>query len=119
MPWWLAPGLEPKRRRLAKQIDGILRSLVRRKFNEHQAKLFKNKPRTVLSLSLQGIDVLTPEGLSNTSDQLLTFFFAGYDTTSILLAWLFYELSRCPLVNEKVRKELEELFGSDPDPAIV
>ncbi|RTE84935.1 hypothetical protein BHE90_000370 [Fusarium euwallaceae] len=118
-PWWLDPSLGAKRRRLAEQVDGMLRDIVRRKFDEHQRTKQGDKSRSILSLSFQDIDELTPELLSHTSDQLKSFFFAGHDTTSILLSWTFYELSRSPRVQKAVRAELDELFGPDPDPSVV
>ncbi|RSL74284.1 hypothetical protein CEP53_000392 [Fusarium sp. AF-6] len=118
-PWWLDPSLGAKRRRLAEQVDGMLRDIVRRKFDEHQRTKQGDKSRSILSLSFQDIDELTPELLSHTSDQLKSFFFAGHDTTSILLSWTFYELSRSPRVQKAVRAELDELFGPDPNASVV
>ncbi|OAA40716.1 Amino acid adenylation [Metarhizium rileyi] len=62
---------------------------------------------------------LTPQFVSKTCDQLLTFFFAGHDSTGVLLSWIFYELSCCPRAKDRVRKELDELFGRDTRPEIV
>ncbi|KAJ5615091.1 hypothetical protein N7537_000205 [Penicillium hordei] len=59
---------------------------------------------------------LTPEVLDRTCDQLKAFLFAGHDTTSILLQWTFYELSRTPQVLRRVCLELDEIFGPDSDP---
>ncbi|KAM0426562.1 hypothetical protein ACHAPT_008254 [Fusarium lateritium] len=119
LPWWLVPSLGAKRRRLAAQVDGMLRDIVRRKFDEYQRTGGSDKSRSILSLSFQDIDELTPELLSHTADQMKSFFFAGHDTTSILLAWTFYELSRSPRVQKAVRDELDKLFGPDPDPSSV
>ncbi|KAG8412485.1 hypothetical protein J3459_015949 [Metarhizium acridum] len=47
------------------------------------------------------------------------FLFAGHDTTSTLMSWAFYELSRTPHALRAVRAELDDLFGTDPDPAAV
>ena len=57
--------------------------------------------------------------LHETRDQIKTFLFAGHDTTGILLAWVFYELSRTPHVLDAVRAELDDIFGPDADPAAV
>jgi cytochrome P450 len=54
-----------------------------------------------------------------TCDQLSSFLFAGHDTTSTLMSWAFYELSRTPHALRAVRAELDELFGPDTDPAAV
>lgn len=47
--------------------------------------------------------------------QLLTFVFAGHETTAISLAWAFYLLHRHPAALARLRQELATL-GSDPDP---
>ncbi|KIN09103.1 hypothetical protein OIDMADRAFT_37986 [Oidiodendron maius Zn] len=79
----------------------------------------KKKSRSILSLSLQDINELTPSALDSTCDQLKSFLSAGHDTTSILLQWVFYELSRTFRVLQAMCAELDEIFGPDPDPDIV
>lgn len=78
-----------------------------------------NRARSILSMSLEGIDTLSPRLLDTTCDQLITFLFAGHDTTSTTIAWMLYEVSRTPRALKAVRAELDELFGPDPGPAAV
>ncbi|KAM5377897.1 hypothetical protein ACJZ2D_004801 [Fusarium nematophilum] len=92
---------------------------LHQKFEEHQARRSNSPSRSILSLSFHGIDTLSPKVLDYTCDQLKSFFLTGYDTTSILLAWTFYELSRNPHAQQAVCNELNKLFGSDPNPDIV
>jgi len=40
----------------------------------------------------------------------MNFLIAGRDTTACTLTWLFYELAKSPQVQEKVYKEIIELF---------
>jgi cytochrome P450 len=77
--------------------------------------------RSVLSLSLQDIDVLTQDIVEETRDQLKTFLFAGHDTSSTAITWMVYELSRTPRALQSVRDELDRLFGPERarDPAYV
>jgi cytochrome P450 len=117
IPWIFRPRLEYRRIRIARKIDSILGPIIRQKFADLQ--LSKSKGRTVLDLSLQGIDELTDYHVALACDQIKTFLFAGHDTTAILLSWTFYELSRAPHVLKGVRDELDGLFGSDPDPKVV
>ncbi|KAL2175877.1 cytochrome P450 [Thermothelomyces heterothallicus CBS 202.75] len=126
-PWWMYPRREWRRYKLSKQIDRRLEDMIRQKHAEQQQRkqqqeggeAGKGKPRDILSLSLQGSSELSRELLAETRDQLKTFLFAGHDTTGILLAWLFYELSRSPHVLKAVRGELDAVFGPDPDPRAV
>lgn len=111
------PGMDWRRerirRRLASKLDGMLKQIVR---DEHARVVSgATEPRSVLALSLQGAKELTPELLQQTSDNLRVFLFAGHDTTSILLQWAFYELSRSPRQQRAIRAEHDALFGTDDD----
>lgn len=119
VPWWLTPGKIWRRKRLSDRIDKTLRVTIQEKFAERDGNEVKSKSRSILNLSLQDTDILSDEVLSVTVDQIKTFLFAGHDTTSTMLSWMFYEMSRTPRVGRAVREELDEIFGPDPDPAVV
>ncbi|KAL2864274.1 cytochrome P450 [Aspergillus lucknowensis] len=101
------------RQRLSKQLDTILRRRVKEKHQEWQTRASTDtkKSRSVLALSLEGVEHLDPDTLDKVSDQIKTFLFAGHDTTSSMLQWAFYELSRTPHALAAVREELDQLFG--------
>lgn len=109
LPWYFTPLTEWMRRRLAGRIRGTLRNVVREAFKDRQAD--SNKSRSILSLSLKEVDILTANALDETVDQLNTFLFAGHDTTSILVCWIIYELCRTPHALQAVRDEMDGLFG--------
>ncbi|KAK4668316.1 uncharacterized protein QC763_000680 [Podospora pseudopauciseta] len=109
LPWWCYPKLALKRFRLGKKVDSLLEQMIRLKHGEEQPQ----EKRSVLSLSLQGCDVLDEQLLAQTIDQVKTFLFAGHDTTSILLAWAFYFLHRYPKAHEALVAELDALFGPE------
>ncbi|RHZ43332.1 cytochrome P450 [Aspergillus thermomutatus] len=105
---------------LARRLNTIIKNHIKRKFAElKEASTNERKSRSVLALSLQDIEYLDARVLDQTCDQLKTFLFAGHDTTSILLQWALYELSRTPRALESIRRELDDVFGLDPSPAIV
>jgi cytochrome P450 len=105
---------------LARRLNAIIKNHIKRKFAElKEASTNEKRSRSVLALSLQNIEQLDAHVLDETCDQLKTFLFAGHDTTSILLQWTFYELSRTPRVLESIRRELDDVFGPDPSPAVV
>ncbi|KAG8161305.1 hypothetical protein KVR01_009569 [Diaporthe batatas] len=108
---------ERVRRKHAKKLDRLMKDMVRNEY--HKLSAGGTKSRSVLALSLQGTEHLTPELLQQTSDNLRMFLFAGHDTTSILLQWAFYELSRSPRQQRALRSELDELLGPDADPDVV
>ena len=42
-----------------------------------------------------------------------SFLFAGHDTTSSALSWLYYSLAQCPEAMNKMKEEHERVFGPD------
>lgn len=116
LPWWCTPRTEWKRFRLQAKVRQVLRVAV---CEHHAGKGSGEDGFSILSMSLQDIETLTPELVDVTCDQLSSFLFAGHDTTSTLMSWAFYELSRTPHALSALRAELDNLFGTDPDPAAV
>ncbi|KAI0399829.1 cytochrome P450 [Xylaria palmicola] len=113
LPWWLHPRVYLKRRQLGDRISHVLRDIVRRNFNDVKAN---RGSLTIVALSLQETDSLTPEVLEETCDQLKTFLFAGHDTTSTTIIWAIYELSRTPHALKATQDELDRLFGQKRNP---
>ncbi len=58
-------------------------------------------------------DRLDPTFRRSAIDQFKTFIFAGHDTSSSTISWLFYLLHRHPGVHAKVVEELNTVFGRD------
>jgi cytochrome P450 len=54
---------------------------------------------------------MDPVFRQNAIDQIKTFIFAGHDTTSSTIAWIFYFLHQHPSIQAKVVKELDNVFG--------
>ncbi|KAI0540097.1 cytochrome P450 [Xylaria digitata] len=118
LPWFFTSLKEWKRRQLAKFVRKRLTSIVQDAYanRKHQSE----KSRSILSLSLDdNMSTITRRAIDEACDQLSTFLFAGHDTTSILLSWMFYELSRTPHAMQSLRNELDNIFGPDTNPSIV
>jgi cytochrome P450 len=108
-------ALTRRQRKAGEVVDAAIKNVITQKFKELKARKNENsssKGRSVLELSLQNEDVLTPEILQEAADQVKTFLFAGHDTTSITLQWAFYSLSRHPHILAKLRHELDNVFGT-------
>ncbi|KAI0153282.1 cytochrome P450 [Xylariaceae sp. FL1272] len=118
LPWFFTPVTEWKRSRLAKKIRTTLRGIVREAYAKSADQ--KTTARSILSLSLEEFmssqhnsDVLPLQIVDEACDQLNTFLFAGHDTTSILLSYMVYEVSRTPHAAAAMRREMDEIFGPD------
>ncbi|RAL00327.1 cytochrome P450 [Aspergillus ibericus CBS 121593] len=114
----LNPRVLWQRRVLTRRIDALITDHIKAKFAELKESNEKLS-RSVLSLSLQDIDHLDDRTLQETCHQLKSFLFAGHDTSSILLEWAFYELSRTPRALDTLRRELDDVFGPESSPAAV
>jgi cytochrome P450 len=67
----------------------------------------------LLAMLLAARDEATGEGMSNQQlyDEIRTIFVSGYDSTSNVLAWLWYVLARHPEIEQRVRHEISEQLG--------
>ena len=69
-----------------------------------------------LASALAGLvaDPDVPMDRGDALDQLVTFLFAGHETTALALTFTLYELGRHPSVRERVHAEVDELGGARP-----
>lgn len=127
LPFWLTPRRWWHRRSLGKAIDRQLEDMIRAKsamiVHEQKMNDTKQGQRSVFDLCIQGTSdangALPQAIIDSTRDNIKTFLFAGHDTLSTLLLWIFYELSRTPHVLAALRSELDSIFGPDADPKII
>ncbi|KAL4862977.1 hypothetical protein BDV12DRAFT_178099 [Aspergillus spectabilis] len=121
--WLLSPRKYRRRMQITRTIEASLESIIQEKFEKlHGDNPYGERPvtsdRSVLSLALEGFDTLTPQAIQTSIDSIRTFLFAGYDTTSVLLQWAFYELSRTPRTLAALREELNRVLGPNTDPSV-
>ena len=100
-------------RRVRRTLDGIILGEIARRRRTGEAG------EDILGLLIEAED---PEGERFTDgqvrDQILTLLFAGHDTTTSTLAFLFYELARHPEWAERLAAERQRVLGDgDPDAA--
>lgn len=73
--------------------------------------------RDLLDIAMDMVDEQT--GARMDDDQLralvFTFLFAGHETTGVSMSWTLYELAKCPKIQEKIRKEANEVLGDGTD----
>ncbi|KAI1078328.1 cytochrome P450 [Whalleya microplaca] len=119
LPWWIVPFTTMKRKRLARRIDMLIKNIIQQKYAELKEEAEGNRSRSIVALGFQDTGELTPQLLSETSDQVRSFLSAGHDTNTSMLQWAFYELSRTPRALKAVRDELDEILGPQTDPRTI
>jgi len=126
VPVWLRPHHWFARRRLDGRLRRVLHRLVREKFDKMKAEeaagattAQQQKSRSVLNLSLKDTEELDYKTLDEVCDQVRTFLLAGHDTTSVLLQWALYELSRTPRAVAAIRAEIDQQLGASADPDVM
>ncbi|KAF1971388.1 cytochrome P450 52A11 [Bimuria novae-zelandiae CBS 107.79] len=119
IPWWTNVPLVTSRIYHSNRADAAIKKCITEKFGEMNSSPSAGKKqgqdRSVLALALKDVGRLSSDVLQSTADQIKTFLFAGHDTTSILLQWVYYALSIHPKCLETIRAEHDAVFG-DKDP---
>ena len=95
-------------------MNGIVDEVIQKRLENPKDYLGKND---FLALMLEGIDKKTGEKLDdkNIRNQLITFLIAGHETTSGMLAFTFYFLTKHPDVLAKAYDEVDRVLGNDPN----
>ncbi|KAI0117413.1 cytochrome P450 [Daldinia grandis] len=119
LPWWIAPFTALRRNQLAKRIDMLIKNIIQQQHTEMKEEADGNRLQSIIALGFHQTEELTPQILSETSDQVRSFLFAGHDTNTSALQWAFYELSRTPRALKAVRDELDSILGPGSDPRAV
>jgi len=101
----LLPNSRRAARELTNAVDGIV--AVRRAAGDDKGDLLG---------MLLGADVKNGEKVERMSDrqardEIMTFFFAGHDTTASALAWAWYLLALHPEVQERLHEEVDRVLG--------
>ena len=90
---------------------------------KHRTKETGRQParRDLLDIAMDMADDQT--GARMDDDQLralvFTFLFAGHETTGVGMSWTLYELAKYPKIQEKIRKEANEVLGDGTYPLLV
>ena len=69
--------------------------------------------RDLLDIIMDMVDDQTGVGMDDDQlrAQVFSFLLAGHETTSVSLSWTLYELAKHPEIQEKIKKEADEVLG--------
>lgn len=125
IPWpnWLYCNFSPTGRKFMrniKKLQGLVNGIIakRRKtapVDEHD----ESQPRDLLDLLLAASSS-DGQGFSDQQimEEIMTFIFAGHETTSIALSWTLYLLAQHPEVEDRLVQELSQVMGTRPVPLV-
>ena len=112
-----ATRLSPANRRLVAaqaRVDAFVVALLATRA-ARAAPRSPARPANLLDvLVAPGPDGRAPLGPEEIRDQVVTFLFAGHETTAQALTWAFVQLSRHPAVEEQLVSELDDVLGPRP-----
>ncbi|WP_232702463.1 cytochrome P450 [Halobacterium wangiae] len=112
LPGWVPLPSRRRHRRAFENFDDALRNLV----DERRASggSGDDTPDDLLTLLL---DADYPDGSTPSEteirDQLMTFLFAGHETTALALTWAFVLLERRPETYDRLRQEVDDVLDDD------
>jgi cytochrome P450 len=88
-------------------LDGLVRDTIRARRQE------RSHADDLLGMLMAAREEATAEGLSESQliDEVKTIFFAGHETTALVLGWTLYLLSIHPEIEKRVCAELEGELG--------
>ncbi len=113
LPLPVAYLLKPNVRRAMQELKSLLNDLINARRNEGTST-----KTDLLSMMIDARDEETGATMSNENirDELMTIFFAGYDTTSIAMTMTLRLLSENPTIREQVEAEADRrIAGSIPN----
>ncbi|HET8662414.1 MAG TPA: cytochrome P450 [Micromonosporaceae bacterium] len=109
----LAPPLRvpTRRNRAFNRAVGELDGIIFRILNERRRH--GTEANDLLSMLMAARDEETGEGMPDRQmrDEVATLLLGGYETTSNLLSWTWYELSRHPEVEARLHAEVDRVLG--------
>jgi len=90
-----------------RQVDAVVYHIINERRRTGQ------EANDLLSLLMQARDEETGEGMSDQQlrSEVLTFLFAGYETTASALMWTWYLLAQYPQVEKRLRAELTTVLN--------
>lgn len=107
LPKWVpVPGAKRFQESI-RELDQIVYSIIAKE------RAATTPSDSMLAMLVQMVDNETGEQMTDAQlrDEVMTFFVAGYETTSLALAWIAHFLTQHPHVMDKLQDEIEQVLG--------
>ena len=107
MFYWFPTARNAKHQRMRTVVRSTLQQCIDRK----RAQLRKGGDAVhndFLRHMVEGSESMSDEEMQ---DNLLTFFFGGFDTTSIALTYALFEIARHPIIEQQILAETDRVLG--------
>ncbi|KAK6246433.1 Cytochrome P450 - like 10 [Theobroma cacao] len=108
---WLGIGKEKRLSEARKTLDHLVSEYISIKRKELSSRLRKeDMDFSILKLLLDRDELAGTLSISDEvmRDNIITFMFAAHDTTSTVLSWFFWILSKHPVVEQRIREEIQK-----------
>lgn len=102
-----------------RKLDNAIREQVEEHRKNQAETRWKSGSGDILDLALNDPDYGKQASTSEIIDQMKTFFFAGNDTTSAVLSWIYVYLHKNPSALAKLRQELDSVLGPEIEPSLI
>lgn len=98
-----------------KNLHEFTEKVIKERDSEYETEVSGNKKKKIAFLDLllkvkREQNLIDLEGIKEEVD---TFMFAGHDTSANTLSWAIYLIGSHPNVQEKLRNEVDNLFGNN------
>lgn len=118
LPLWAPTPANRRFRRALDRLDEIVFEIIdrrRRELRRPKAGGQGSEGNDVLSMLLE---VRDEDGVGMTDrqlrDEVMTLLVAGHESTALTLTWTFYLISRYPLIERRLHRELDQVLGDRP-----
>ncbi|ERM97993.1 hypothetical protein AMTR_s00117p00134960 [Amborella trichopoda] len=108
-----------RRKKIDKKVRGILKGIIQRKEEAINSGTYNSHDLLGLLLeSNRTNDHKNRMTMEDVVEECKLFYFAGHETTSMLLTWTMVVLSKHPTWQERARDEVLQLVGSSTPPTL-
>lgn len=109
LPNWIPTSANRRFFKALKTFDELIYNMIK------QRRLSKSDHGDMLSMLMNVQDAETGEKMSDQQlrDELITFIFAGHDTTANAMSWICYLLAKHSDIKEKLSQDLKEVLKGD------